>query len=189
MRTLFLATLLATLFLYGCGDKEVADPCAGVDCGERAQCVEGSCVCDPGYGGKDCATAQVPESIRLRDLRILAWPETRQDGTAWDEGSEPDIYLIIGNYATRENIYFSRVAENAQSVISFNDIVTISEVEDQHILLLVDYDGEIAEPETMATVLVNFASLATTNDFPETAEIDLRTSNGMQLDFSLTYNH
>ena len=32
----------------------VFDPCQGISCSNRGQCIDGSCVCDSGFFGEDC---------------------------------------------------------------------------------------------------------------------------------------
>lgn len=45
--------LVLVLSTSGCF---ISDPCKNVDCGANAVCIEGTCNCDPGYMGADCAT-------------------------------------------------------------------------------------------------------------------------------------
>ena len=34
--------------------KIVFDPCQGVTCSGRGECIDGDCVCDAGFFGEDC---------------------------------------------------------------------------------------------------------------------------------------
>ncbi len=93
--------LLAACPLYVVVEAEEVDPCEGVVCGAHAECIDGSCECEPGHVPDDTAPEDCVAVQKIlvedgcddgRDIDFRIWSS---DGTwVWPGGT--DVFRTIG---------------------------------------------------------------------------------------------
>jgi hypothetical protein len=69
--------------------------CEGVICENGGECINGDCDCPEGYTGPSCGTQITPSRIRIKNILVTKYPNYDSDGTAFDLGSTPDVYIYI----------------------------------------------------------------------------------------------
>lgn len=77
------------------------NPCYDTVCESNQLCVEGSCVDLKVNKGKfNFVNTPKPDRIILSEFFISRFPEKRKDGTPWDPGSKPDVFIQVVHDAT-----------------------------------------------------------------------------------------
>jgi len=139
--------------------------------------------CKDGFLGDNCDMQQTPASITINSADLNDWPETKDDGSGWDDTSGPDVYFRLLQNGTE--IYASDIKTDITvgSVISFTDGMpfNVLNVDDQFTIEFYDDDSAlgIGFQDLMGSFSINLYS--SDNGFPE----EIILSGGADFDFKL----
>lgn len=75
--------------------------------------------CDPGKSGPDCEINDMPESVTVNSVELMDFPDTKDDGSGWDDSSSPDIFFKL--FQNGSEIYTSEIITDVSpgTTISF----------------------------------------------------------------------
>lgn len=161
-KIMILTTFASSLFLFSC-TKENA--------------------CDLGFIGDKCDEQQTPASITINSAELVDYPDTKADGSGWDDSSGPDIYFkLLQNGAV---IFTSDLKTDVSpgSVLTFTAglPVNVSNVDDSFTIEFYDDDSAlgIGFQDLMGAFPITLYS--SDNGFPE----DIILAGGNDFDFTM----
>lgn len=102
MKTIFktLSVLIVVVLFFGCSSDSGDTPCVPITClnggTSSADC---GCNCPQGFTGNNCGTQITPSQVKVTNIRVTKFPDTKPNGSWWDAlpNSDADIYLTIEN--------------------------------------------------------------------------------------------
>lgn len=93
--------LLSILFTSILSCNYEKNPCYDLVCESNQICVEGSCIDLKDHNGQfNFVNTPKPDRIILSEFFISRFPEKREDGSPWDPGSKPDVFIQVVHDAT-----------------------------------------------------------------------------------------
>lgn len=156
-----LMTLAGSMFLFSCSKK----------------------ACDLGFTGDKCDIQETPNSITVNSAELTDYPDTKADGSGWDDASGPDIYFkLLQNDVV---IYSSDIKTDVSpgSVLTFTAglPVNVSNVDDSFTIQFYDDDSTlgIGFEDLMGAFPIDLYT--SDNGFPE----DIILAGGDDFDFTL----
>jgi hypothetical protein len=132
------------------------------------ECIDGTCYCDDGWSGIDCRIQKDPSAIKIYRIDIISFPQFNPNGGAWDNGSNPDIYILFRKgtqYLYLQPNYFNNAIHNHLYSVYPQDSITITDLFADYSLSLIDYD-ESSQHTYMGGI--GFKIYNDRNDFPAT---------------------
>ena len=154
--------LTGSFFLFSCTKKEA---------------------CQLGFLGDNCDIQETPASITINSAELLDYPDTKADGSGWDDASGPDIYFkLLQNGAV---IYTSDIKTDVApgSALTFTTglPVNVSNVDDSFTIEFYDDDSAlgIGFQDLMGAFPINLYT--SDNGFPE----EIILSGGTSFDFTM----
>ena len=116
---IFGVAAMATIGMVSCN----TDPCKDVVCGVDGQCVEGDCVCDPGYEGATCATVQRDKFIATYNVNESCTSGNFTYSITVTSSSTNISSIIITNFGDYTVNVTGTVNENGTSITIPNQTV------------------------------------------------------------------
>lgn len=169
-------------------DTKPKDPCEGITC-NNGVCFDGGCRCNKGYTGANCATKVAPKDVMITAIKILRFPALN-NGSSWDNTStgRPDLWLRVFRFTSlvheqNGSSAISNATSVNENIYTPPSRIRLTEVEDEHIIALYDYDGDPASntPDFMGEA--KFTPFLSSRDgFPTTITVD----EGGDVAFELT---
>ena len=192
MKIRFPVALLILSMIFSC-KKE--DPCESVLCAQNQQCVDGACVCIPGYKGADCLDQITPKKIIISKISVTRFPERKPNGNHWDvvnntvNGELPDIYVALQDeldsvlFVGLEKINAVHTVKYSWSIQSGVSI----DLQSEYTLSLWDRDYFLGVPTTVEKMgsVTFIPPYSDNNGFPNHIVID----NGGIVAFKLTVSY
>ena len=160
--------ILLLLAAFSCKKETTQeDLCEGVICKNGGNCVNGDCVCPPGYTGADCSQEKVPVKMRISSITLTDFPHD-DAGVSWYVfGDGQDVYLEIREGTTV--IYTSAWVQDLASGHVFNGIVEFLNPQGTYNIRVMDYDDGLSANDFMGGI--NFTPFKSGQNFPATYEI------------------
>lgn len=167
-RIFFILTVIFSI-ISSCSYEK--NPCYDTVCESNQICVEGSCVDLKDNKGKfNFVNTPKPDRIILSEFFISRFPEKRMDGTPWDPGSKPDIFIQVIHNATiifetpssipdLDTVPYQITLPNPLVIDLIEEVVTVQFYED---------DGNLRDEEMGGATFIPFQA-----DFPDTLVADL----------------
>ncbi|MCF8320091.1 MAG: hypothetical protein K9I35_02645 [Flavobacterium sp.] len=100
IKRLAVLTVLVLLFNSCTKDSIPSTPCTPIAClnggTSRADC---GCDCPQGFTGTNCGTQITPNQVKITNIRVTKFPDTKPNGSWWDTlpNSDADIKLTLQN--------------------------------------------------------------------------------------------
>ncbi len=104
MKHCFFQLIVLSCLLLGCGKNDLNenDPCYPINC-IHGECEDGTCDCEPGYGGEDCSILLVPKSITVNKIQLTGMFNACNDWDPDNDGllvNDADVFLRILQHET-----------------------------------------------------------------------------------------
>lgn len=131
-------------------------------------CIDGTCFCNEGWTGVDCRIQKTPTAIKIYRIDILSFPQYNSNGSPWDVGSNPDVYVLFRKdnivLYNQPNFFSNAIHTNLYSVYP-QDSITITDLSANYSVSLIDYD-ETTTDNFMGGIGFNIYN--DRNEFPST---------------------
>lgn len=130
---------VGSLSIISCKDK-----CKDTNCLNGGVCDDGTCICETGFSGDDCGTANTPSKITITQIDIVDFPGL-DNGSTWDVAidTDPDIVIELVNNGSGSTVYTSASFDNMAdgSQFSINGLnIEITNVTDTYTIKMWDDD-------------------------------------------------
>lgn len=182
--------------LLGCSSDSSTDPiCTQITClnGGTAT-VNCGCNCPTGYTGTNCGTQAMPTKILINKIKVIKFPNTRPNGTAWDSSAlppfdKPDIFPVLFNSS---NVVlfagFPRqdVASTGNDNFSFFPSVPIEITTPTASFSLGLYDEDTSTTQETMGGFFNVFIYSSTGGFPSTITVG-STADIVRFELELSY--
>lgn len=117
------------------------DPCDTIYCAHGGTCDDGECDCVDPYTGPTCEELKVAHSVRFTGAKVVSYPVNRPNGNSWDNGSLPDLAVLIFVNGNRRQWSYYVPDTPFETTFSLNNTENSYDVEDQVRVEVVDVDG------------------------------------------------
>ena len=101
IKRLAVLTVLVLLFNSCTKDSVPSTACTPIPClnggTSRSDC---GCNCPQGFTGTNCGTQVTPTQVKITNIKVTKFPDTKPNGSWWDStpsNSDADIFLTIEN--------------------------------------------------------------------------------------------
>lgn len=146
--------------------------------------------CPQGYTGSNCSTQITPSKIKILNIRVTKFPNSKVDGSSWDTFpvSAPDIYVKLLK-GTTNNLYtsgfYSDVVSNGSNYFDFTPTVPIeiTDLNSPYVLNLFDYDN-LPNDDNMG--FYAFYLYSATGGFPTNVSVG-STTDALRIEMTLSY--
>jgi hypothetical protein len=153
-----------TLLSISACKEEDKNPCYERSCGSREICVEGKCVRIE-EEQLEFVGPPAPRKIFIDSLVMKRFPINRPNGSAWDNGSKPDLYiqLLQGSTVLWSTSPSLMNADTVETLLFINNPIEIPKPENIAVINIYDDDGNNTD-EYMAGVI--FTVYKEDNQYP-----------------------
>lgn len=175
------------LLVFSCKKDETTqeDLCQGVICLNGGNCVNGNCVCPPGYTGADCSQEKVPVKMRAGSISLISFPLVDGNGAGWDLFDGPDVYVEIKQGSTI--IYTSGFVEDLTTGNTYTDIVEFTNPQATYTISVWDYDDGLTAPDLIGSI--NFTPYQAGLNFPTSRPIQCSGCDVSLMLNNIVYTH
>lgn len=152
-------------------------------------CLDGTCYCDEGWTGVDCRIQKTPTSIKIYRIDILNFPQFNSNGSPWDVGSNPDVYVLFrqesivmyNQLSSSQNFCFTNAINTNTYTVYPQDSITITNLNADYNVSLIEYD------ETTADVYMGGIAFEIYNDRNEFPHTLVYTTDNISFRIYLSY--
>ena len=161
--------LIIIIFIIpGCGPDTLPSPCENITCFNNGECLHGTCICEDGYTGDSCQTAEIPQAIYISEILLTKYPYF-SGKDPWDDGLPipycwPDLAIEIEWPWDASHLSF--IQENSGGINLSWDGENFPQVSENHLhyqdvfsISIIEIDGvdsieAVQPPEILETFII-----------------------------------